>query len=95
MQKIDEKREHQFQQLMREQVKLMLIAAVDKPSTEKLSVIQRLGVSYHVESEIDEMLQHIHKNYKDDLHNDDHVSNTTALRFRLLRQHGYNISCGT
>ena len=58
--------------------------------------IQRLGVSYHFEHEIDDMLQHIHDSYvengritiaDDDLH-------TLALMFRLLRQHGYRISPG-
>lgn len=95
MQNNDEKVEHQFHQL-REQVKRMLIAAVDKPSTEKINLIdaiQRLGVSYHFQSEIDELLQYIHMNYKEDLDKNDHDLYTTALCFRILRQHGYNVSC--
>ena len=52
--------------------------------------IQRLGVSYHFETELAEALENIHARLHDgdlDLYND-------SLRFRLLRQHGYNISSG-
>ncbi|KAF3456768.1 hypothetical protein FNV43_RR01422 [Rhamnella rubrinervis] len=90
--KVDEK---QFQQL-KEEVRMMLIATVDKPSTEKLRLIdalQSLGVAYHFENEIDEMLQHIHKKYKDNDVDDHHDLYTTALCFRLLRQQGYDIPC--
>ncbi|KAF7851627.1 hypothetical protein BT93_L3452 [Corymbia citriodora subsp. variegata] len=56
--------------------------------------IQRLGIDYHFEREIDQQLEKIHKNYSqfdhgdfkgDDLHK-------VALRFRLLRQQCFNIS---
>nr|AXY92169.1 terpene synthase 4 [Rhodomyrtus tomentosa] len=56
--------------------------------------IQRLGIYYHFEREIDEQLEKIHKSYSrlvhgvfkaDDLH-------MIALIFRLLRQQGYNVS---
>lgn len=58
--------------------------------------IQRLGVSYHFEHEIDRALHQIYDistkdnniiSHDNDLH---HV----ALLFRLLRQHGYRISSG-
>ncbi|KAL6269817.1 hypothetical protein ACE6H2_026728 [Prunus campanulata] len=56
-----------------------------------IDAIQRLGVAYHFEREIEEALERIHgttyhDNYDGDLHN-------VALGFRLLRQHGYNVSC--
>ncbi|PRQ33610.1 putative lyase [Rosa chinensis] len=77
---------------LKEEVKRMLMDPVKKPS-QKLDLvddIQRLGVSYHFENEIDEILKQIHHSYSygsvDDLY-------TTALRFRLLRQQGYNVSC--
>uniref|UniRef100_A0A7J6HK32 Beta-caryophyllene synthase TPS9FN n=1 Tax=Cannabis sativa TaxID=3483 RepID=TS9FN_CANSA len=53
--------------------------------------VQRLGLSYHFENEIEKALQHIydntiHQNHKDeDLHD-------TSTRFRLLRQHGFMVS---
>ncbi|KAI3855089.1 hypothetical protein MKX03_018483, partial [Papaver bracteatum] len=59
-------------------------------STLKLiSIIQRLGVSYHFNGEIRASLDTINKkNYgweKDDLF-------TRALRFRMLRQHRHTVS---
>jgi hypothetical protein len=76
----------------------MLITPSENP-LQKLNLInavQRLGVSYHFENEIQEILQHSHKTLHD---LDDHENNddlyTIALQFRLLRQQGYYISCGT
>lgn len=98
MQTVDKKIEEEFQQL-REKVKMMLIAAVDDaPSTKKLKLIdaiQRLGVSYHFESEIDELLLNIHKNHQVNIEDNDKDLYTAALCFRLLRQQGFYISCGT
>ena len=58
--------------------------------------IQRLGVSYHFELEIDDLLQKIHDSYVENgritVEEDD--LRTLALMFRLLRQHGYRISPG-
>ncbi|VVA41472.1 PREDICTED: (-)-germacrene D synthase [Prunus dulcis] len=59
---------------------------------ELIDAIQRLGVAYHFEREIEEALERIHgttchDHYDGDLH-------SVALGFRLLRQHGYNVSCG-
>ncbi|KAH9651244.1 alpha-terpineol synthase [Citrus sinensis] len=58
--------------------------------------LQRLGVAYHFENEIKEDLQSIynsHVNSNCDV-NYDHNNDlyTVALRFRLLRQHGYKVS---
>ncbi|KAM5548678.1 hypothetical protein ABKV19_000210 [Rosa sericea] len=77
---------------LKEEVKRMLMDPVKKPSQQLDLVddIQRLGVSYHFENEIEGILKQIHHNYSygsdDDLY-------TTALSFRLLRQQGYNVSC--
>ncbi|KAL6316983.1 hypothetical protein AAG906_024522 [Vitis piasezkii] len=57
-----------------------------------IDAVQRLGVAYHFEQEIEEALQHIYNSVHDlndiegDLYN-------VALGFRLLRQQGYSISC--
>ncbi|KAH6812698.1 hypothetical protein C2S51_021716 [Perilla frutescens var. frutescens] len=59
---------------------------------ELFDAIQRLGVLYHFEKEIDKFLQNIHNNYV--MHNSkDNELRTVALRFRLLRQQGYNVPC--
>lgn len=56
-----------------------------------IDAIQCLGVAYHFETEIEESLEQMHEKFQDydgDLYN-------VALGFRLLRQQGHNVSCGT
>jgi len=90
--------EEQIEELKGE-VRKMLAGVVDKPSQmlHLIDQIQRLGIDYHFEHEVDEQLEQIHKSYSqlhledfkvDDLH-------MVALIFRLLRQQGYNVSSGT
>ncbi|XP_050371714.1 (-)-germacrene D synthase-like isoform X2 [Argentina anserina] len=78
------------------EVKMMLLDPVKEPS-QKLKLvddIQRLGVSYHFEDEIDEVLKQMyHATYGSGVENDDDDLYTTAQRFRLFRQQGYNVSC--
>ncbi|XVE80271.1 hypothetical protein DITRI_Ditri14bG0126800 [Diplodiscus trichospermus] len=65
---------------------------VDEPS-EKLKLIdaiQRLGVSYHFEKEIDQVLHLAYKDFDIDVNDEDLY--TISLKFRLLRQNGYKIS---
>lgn len=79
----------------------MLTADINKLSKKKvdlIAAIQRLGVSYHFESEVDEILE---KAYNTDHHNrvltdDENIDDLyyISLQFRLLRQHGYKISAG-
>ncbi|KAF8043190.1 hypothetical protein BT93_A1511 [Corymbia citriodora subsp. variegata] len=57
---------------------------------ELIDAIQRLGLQYHFDNEIKKALQVIQNHSNDSwLFNDLH---STALRFRLLRQHGYDVS---
>lgn len=78
----------------------MLRADINKPTQTKLDLIddiQRLGVSYHFESEIDEILQKMYEANQDcDLGDDENVQELyyISLQFRLLRQSGYKISAG-
>nr|WBW04460.1 terpene synthase [Ficus pandurata] len=85
-------------QKLKEEVKSMLIASTASTSpsenVELIDTIQRLGVSYYFKLEISEILGLMQNNMifdiglidnKDDLH-------TSSLKFRLLRQEGYNIS---
>ncbi|KAM3744366.1 hypothetical protein ACB098_06G048100 [Castanea mollissima] len=83
-------------QEMKEEVRRMLTSPVEEPS-QKLNLInllQRLGVSYHYENEIEKTLQQLHRTLydRDDQQNADDLYNV-ALQFRLLRQQGYYISC--
>lgn len=57
---------------------------------EFIDILQRLGVSYQFTNEIKNMLDNINtqtSKLKNNLY-------ATSLKFRLLRQHGYNISTG-
>ncbi|KAK9938326.1 hypothetical protein M0R45_015073 [Rubus argutus] len=87
----------QHVQKLKAEVKMMLKAPVEKlsPKLELIDNIQRLGVFRHFKNEIEEILQQIHKDSYvncDDQENGDELY-TVALRFRLLRQQGYNVSC--
>ncbi|KAF8019317.1 hypothetical protein BT93_G0101 [Corymbia citriodora subsp. variegata] len=78
------------------EVRKMVTDVVDKPSQmlHLIDQIQRLGIFYHFEREIDEQLEQIHKSYSRLVHGvfkgDDLYM--IALTFRLLRQQGYNVS---
>ncbi|XP_021596997.1 probable terpene synthase 2 [Manihot esculenta] len=90
--KIDNDVEERVEKLKQEVQRMMLVASADGPShvLNLVDLIQRLGVSYHFENEITEALQQSFMDdsgtYDDELHN-------VALRFRLLRQQGFNVSC--
>nr|CAA06614.1 5-epi-aristolochene synthase [Capsicum annuum var. annuum] len=79
----------------KEQTRSMLLASPRKLSDtlNLIDVIERLAIAYHFEKEIDEILDRIYNensNFEGDVYNEDLC--TCALQFRLLRQHGYNIS---
>ena len=91
MQDIDATTELQYEEL-KEEVKRMLLAPMDNSNQRLLIIdaVQRLGVSYHFEKEIEDALETIYHD-NNDVENDLY---TTALRFRLLREHGFDVSCG-
>ncbi|KAL0399304.1 UNVERIFIED_CONTAM: Bicyclogermacrene synthase [Sesamum radiatum] len=64
---------------------------------EFIDAIQRLGVGYHFEEEIDKSLQYIHDTYLEYSNKDNDLRTVAlrfvALRFRLLRQQGYPVMC--
>lgn len=76
-----------------------VISEAGKDPSEGLKVvdaIQRLGIDYLFEEEIEEILQNqyiLFDHYSDKEHNEDFCD--AALRFRLLRQHGYFVPAGT
>ncbi|XP_019181133.1 PREDICTED: (-)-germacrene D synthase-like isoform X1 [Ipomoea nil] len=92
-----EAQEWQEHQQLKEKVKNMLVEApcTSSQKMELINKIQRLGVSYQFEKEIEATLQLIFnthyefnaEKYENDLY-------TVSLRFRLLRQHGYHAPCG-
>ncbi|KAF3621891.1 hypothetical protein T459_24077 [Capsicum annuum] len=74
----------------------MLVMAPSK-SLQKLDLIntiQRLGVAYHFEHEIEESLSYMYTCYEEWIGEvDGNDLHAIALCFRLLRQQGYYVSC--
>ncbi|KAI5412145.1 probable terpene synthase 2 isoform X2 [Lathyrus oleraceus] len=88
-------------QIQKEEVNEFFQSSSNNNISQKLNIIdslQRLGISYHFETEIDEALEQIHNSLiinkeistkeEDDVH-------FLALAFRLLRQKGHHISSGS
>ncbi|XP_074313397.1 putative sesquiterpene synthase [Silene latifolia] len=94
---LDEVAERQTKQEideLKELVRKKLIAE-DKDPKERLvyiDTIERLGVAYHFEDEIESILLKFHNMHfnEDCFKNDLHY---VSLRFRILRQHGFFVSC--
>lgn len=86
-------------EIMKQEVRSMLTATLCT-IIEKLNLIdklERLGISYHFEEEIERQLEEIFKlnaNYEEEYQHSYDLF-TAGLHFRLLRQHHFNISCGT
>ena len=100
MQKSDGGAAAQQLEQLKEEVRQMLVGGSDDPSTPTtqqqlmfIDAIQRLGVSYHFESEIDVALKNHLLNFFNVSFDDDDLY-IVALRFRLLRQRGHHVSCG-
>ncbi|XP_065877162.1 (-)-germacrene D synthase-like [Euphorbia lathyris] len=74
---------------LKQEVTSMLKGCPKVPETlEMIDAIQRLGIQYHFETQIDEIL----RNMMDEiLCLDDDDLYLISLKFRLLRQHGYNM----
>ncbi|XP_065875595.1 terpene synthase 10-like [Euphorbia lathyris] len=77
---------------LKEEMKMMLTKSITPlDQLELIDILQRLGLAYHFQDQIYGILtsifnkKHSDKSIKKDLH-------STALEFRLLRQHGFNIS---
>ncbi|XP_047252463.1 terpene synthase 17-like isoform X2 [Capsicum annuum] len=81
---------------LKEEVRKMLVMTPSK-SLQKLDLIntiQRLGVAYHFEHEIEESLSYMYTHYQEWISEfDGNDLHAISLCFRLLRQQGYYVSC--
>ncbi|XP_074267342.1 sesquiterpene synthase-like [Silene latifolia] len=79
--------------LLKEEVKKELLKIVEEPTKqlELVDAIERLGVAYHFETNIEQILDQLYMTYlkECDKYNLYHVS----LGFRIFRQHGFIVSC--
>ena len=76
------------------QVKMMLVKETDPiRQLELIDELQRLGLSDHFQKEFKEILNSVYLNNKIHEMKDDLYS--TALAFRLLREHGFHVAQGT
>ncbi|KAL0362765.1 UNVERIFIED_CONTAM: Germacrene-D synthase [Sesamum calycinum] len=81
-------------QRQKEMVRKLLAGTPDDSphKLELIDAIQRLGVNYHFEEEIDKSLRCMHDTYLERSKEDNDLR-VVALRFRLLRQQGHRVSC--
>ncbi|CAH2050034.1 unnamed protein product [Thlaspi arvense] len=80
-------------ELLKGQVRNILLVGSGNKLVEKILLIntlERLGVSYHFEEEIEELLQLMFANFQDDSIDNSNLF-TTSVQFRIFRQHGYRI----
>lgn len=81
---------------LKEEVRQELLTVVDHGSTKQrlefIDTIERLGLGYHFESEIQQLLHHLYTSFEDESPQYDLY--TLALCFRFLRQHAYFVSTG-
>ncbi|PHT31585.1 5-epiaristolochene synthase [Capsicum baccatum] len=81
-------------EVLKEQTRSMLLDTGRKlvETLNLIDVIERLGIAYHYEKEIDDILEKIFNDNSNFDYDDFNDLCTCALQFRLLRQHGYKIS---
>jgi len=78
--------------VLKEKVRMMFNKTENEvDQLEFIDVLQRLGVAYHFNNEIRDILDNIYNKQTSKLKKNLHA---TALEFRLLRQYGYDISTG-
>ena len=86
----------EIEELKEEVRRELLGSGVDSLSRLKLiDAILRLGVGYQFERELEEALQNLYDAFSNHFYNiEDNDLYHVALRFRILRQRGYKVSCG-
>lgn len=75
---------------LKKEIRRVLTAAKSTKLMILIDKLERLGLAYHFEMEIEEKLKQVYDSAEEE---EDYDLFNTALRFRLLRQHQYHVSC--
>ena len=89
----EEKYARQLDEL-KDDVKRLIHAETDDPlaKLELLDTVQRLGLNHRFQNDVKQAINVIYNNISEASLSDDLY--TTALQFRMLREHGYTVSQG-
>ncbi|XP_057766271.1 gamma-cadinene synthase-like [Salvia miltiorrhiza] len=75
---------------LKNEIRRMLMAANSTKLMILIDKLERLGIAYHFELEVEEKLKQIYDFAEEEYYGD---LLSTSLRFRLLRQHQFHVSC--
>lgn len=82
---------------LKEGVRQNLVSVIKDPKERLVFIdaIEQLGVAYHFEEDFESILEQVYDKYHDDQdkYKDNDDLHYVSLRFRLLRQHGFYVSC--
>ncbi|XP_074310139.1 (-)-drimenol synthase-like [Silene latifolia] len=84
-------KEQEIYQLKVEVGKLLAAAKEPQEQLTFIDTLERLGVSYHFEKEIEQALELAYESFHGHCENAD--LNHVSLRFRIFRQHGFYVPC--
>ncbi|CAL1378131.1 unnamed protein product [Linum trigynum] len=70
-----------------------MLAAASAADVELINLLERLGVSYHFQAQIEDQLRLILQQSLSDATERDGDLYSVSLAFRVLRQHGYRVPC--